>query len=316
MIHLGIIGLGTIFQKQQLVLKRMSDHYIVEAVCDSDRRKLREWRSSIGYLSADEFLRNEKIEAVLIATPPQTHFELARKCLCAGKHILLEKPAVLSMEELEKLYAIAGERERLLHVAYHAAFASDLLWYLKNKDRLNKEYHLGELQHITCGFFDPYMENGRILPQKLSICGSFLDSGVNELSVCAKLISLDNVTWKSQEEHRTIPQDFRTTYKSYSTYQADNCKISLETGFHRKKNHKETVLAFEGGDRKLILDHSEQSVFFREKTGEQITLWKAEKSNRLEVQYEGVFKEFYAALEEKKDNKEETIRIHRLLLGH
>lgn len=53
--------------------------------------------------SAEEVWKNPHIEAVVIATPPTTHFELAKKALEAGKHVLVEKPMVLNMQEAEGL---------------------------------------------------------------------------------------------------------------------------------------------------------------------------------------------------------------------
>jgi predicted dehydrogenase len=45
--------------------------------------------------------------AVIIATPPATHFELARRALLLGRHVLLEKPMALSFDDCERLYLLA-----------------------------------------------------------------------------------------------------------------------------------------------------------------------------------------------------------------
>lgn len=57
--------------------------------------------------SADELISSTGIDAVVIATPVFTHFELAKKALLAGKHVLLEKPMTSSVAEAEELIALA-----------------------------------------------------------------------------------------------------------------------------------------------------------------------------------------------------------------
>jgi len=57
----------------------------------------------------EAFLLDPEIEAVAIATPPSTHHELARRCLEAGKHVLVEKPLATSPAEAEDLMAVAEE---------------------------------------------------------------------------------------------------------------------------------------------------------------------------------------------------------------
>jgi UDP-2-acetamido-3-amino-2,3-dideoxy-glucuronate N-acetyltransferase len=65
------------------------------------------------------------IDAVVIATPAETHFALARAALEAGKHTFVEKPLSLRAAEAEKLIALAEARQRTLMVGhllrYHPA---------------------------------------------------------------------------------------------------------------------------------------------------------------------------------------------------
>jgi UDP-2-acetamido-3-amino-2,3-dideoxy-glucuronate N-acetyltransferase len=79
-----------------------------------------------------------------IATPAETHSELARRALLAGKDVLVEKPLSLSIEEGRKLVALACERQRVLMIGH-------LLWYhpavLKLRE-LVEEGELGRIQYI------------------------------------------------------------------------------------------------------------------------------------------------------------------------
>ncbi len=58
------------------------------------------------------------IDAVSIATPPVTHFQIARDCLLHGLHVLVEKPLTLSSEDAQALITIANERGLVLMVGH------------------------------------------------------------------------------------------------------------------------------------------------------------------------------------------------------
>lgn len=59
------------------------------------------------------------VDAVCIATPDDRHFEAAHKALAAGKHVLIEKPSVLRLQELDELEALAQSSGVLARVVYH-----------------------------------------------------------------------------------------------------------------------------------------------------------------------------------------------------
>src|SRR5262245_38720607 len=59
------------------------------------------------------------VDAVCVATPDDRHFEPARLALEAGKHVLIEKPSVLSLRQLDELEALARQKGVLAKVVYH-----------------------------------------------------------------------------------------------------------------------------------------------------------------------------------------------------
>jgi len=94
--------------------------------------------------AVDHILADPEVAGVAIATPAETHSELARRALLAGKDVLVEKPLSLSIEEGRQLVALAGERQRVLMVGH-------LLWYhpavLKLRE-LVEEGELGRIQYV------------------------------------------------------------------------------------------------------------------------------------------------------------------------
>lgn len=77
-------------------------------------------------LAFNEVLAGKEIDAVVISTPAETHYRLAREALLADKHVYVEKPLVLKEEEGLELIRLARERSRILMVGhllqYHPAF--------------------------------------------------------------------------------------------------------------------------------------------------------------------------------------------------
>jgi len=76
--------------------------------------------------SLERVLTDSTVAAVVVATPMETHAEIAEAALLAGKHVLVEKPLTTSLPEAEALDLLARERDLVLFVShqylYHPAF--------------------------------------------------------------------------------------------------------------------------------------------------------------------------------------------------
>jgi predicted dehydrogenase len=92
----------------------------VAAICDQDPQRLakarRKFPSVEGTADFDGILKNPEIHAVAVATPVRTHYELAKRALEAGKHVLVEKPLTMRVDHAEELVALAEKAGRVLQV--------------------------------------------------------------------------------------------------------------------------------------------------------------------------------------------------------
>ena len=101
----------------------------------------------------DEMISDPELDAVVIATPVITHYELAKRALEAGKHVFVEKPQAQSSAEAEELLALAEERGLVLMpgylLLYHPALVElkqaidsgelgDLLYLYGNRQNLGQ----------------------------------------------------------------------------------------------------------------------------------------------------------------------------------
>jgi UDP-2-acetamido-3-amino-2,3-dideoxy-glucuronate N-acetyltransferase len=92
------------------------------AICDKDRDVLDNFKKEYKGISTTEnldYLMDEsvlQINAVTIATPAATHYNLAKKCLLNGKHVFVEKPLALNGEEGKDLIEIEEKNQLILMV--------------------------------------------------------------------------------------------------------------------------------------------------------------------------------------------------------
>lgn len=112
-----------------------ADHLVAEAgfnhigVYDLDvkRQKVAEEKGNVVYDSYDALLADEAVEAVIVATPNDSHKELSIKALRAGKHVVCEKPVTMNVEEFDEIIAVAAEEERIFMVHQNRRWDPDFL---------------------------------------------------------------------------------------------------------------------------------------------------------------------------------------------
>jgi choline-phosphate cytidylyltransferase len=122
-LKIGVIGYGRIANRFIPESKYVSGINI-EGVYGLNENSLKEFakKHELNFFTTnfEEFL--SKVDAVYIATPHLTHYEYAKKSLINKKHVLCEKPMVLSAKEAEELYNLALQNELVLLEAIKTAY--------------------------------------------------------------------------------------------------------------------------------------------------------------------------------------------------
>ncbi len=92
----------------------------------------------------DDVIKRDDIEAVILATPPAAHFEMAMKAIEAGKDVFVEKPLVLSVSDGEKLVEAADKAGRILMVGHIMVYHPCTLYLKEQIDQgtLGRIYYL------------------------------------------------------------------------------------------------------------------------------------------------------------------------------
>ncbi len=142
-----VVVVGSGYWGQNLVRNYYQMNALL-AICDSNRERLEELGKKYPECALitdyQEVLDDEKIRAVVIATPAETHYKLVEKALLAGKDVYVEKPLCLSVEEGTELVKLARKLDRVLMVGH-------LLWYhpaLRKLKELIDDGELGQIRYI------------------------------------------------------------------------------------------------------------------------------------------------------------------------
>lgn len=126
MIGVGVIGLGHWGPNLVRVFDRAPDSRVV-AVCDRSPARLTAvcaQRPSLwATTDAHALIEHRAVDAVIVATPAATHFALAHAALCAGKHVLVEKPIATTSDDARQLIDAAARRRRVLMVDHTYVYA-------------------------------------------------------------------------------------------------------------------------------------------------------------------------------------------------
>lgn len=118
-VHIAVVGYGYWSPKLIRNLSKVPDVSLV-GICEKDVSRhatiQKECPEIKIYRHYEDIFSDPTIDAVIIATIPSSHFRIAKQALEAGKHVLVEKPLVLSVEEGEVLCALAKEKQKMLMV--------------------------------------------------------------------------------------------------------------------------------------------------------------------------------------------------------
>lgn len=119
-VKVGIVGCGNISGIYFENLTNLFTNVEVYACSDLDEEKAKSAAEKYGInniLSTEELLECEDIQIVLNLTTPKTHYEICKKALLAGKHVYVEKPLSLNVEQSKELLTIAKEKNLMVGCA-------------------------------------------------------------------------------------------------------------------------------------------------------------------------------------------------------
>ena len=155
-LRFGGIGWGYWGPKIARNLDSLS-HAAVTMVADTDASRFTNLAANQPWIQTTTLIEDifrSDVDAIVIATPVSTHFQLAREALLYGKHVLVEKPLTANVSQAEELVALAQEQQRILMVGHTFEYnpAVNELRKLVQNGELGKIYCI-EAERVNLGLF-------------------------------------------------------------------------------------------------------------------------------------------------------------------
>ena len=143
--NIGLIGCG--YWGKNL-MRNFHDLGVLKAVSDKDhfvKKKIKDLKGNIHFITDyKKILKDDNINAVVIATPAKTHYKLVKEALHFRKHVFVEKPLCLNLEDGKKLVELSKKNNLKLMIGhlllYHPAF-------IKMKQKIEKGL-IGKIRYI------------------------------------------------------------------------------------------------------------------------------------------------------------------------
>lgn len=146
------------------------------AVFDTDESALDNYKTDPAFSNVefgtdyDYCLGRWDVNGVVIATPPSTHYEIAKKCLEQDKHVFIEKPMTLDQSRSEELVQLAKEKNRVIMVGHIFLYSPEII---KLKEVVNSE-EFGDIK---------YAYTQRLNLGKIQECGVIMDLAPHDISI-------------------------------------------------------------------------------------------------------------------------------------
>jgi UDP-2-acetamido-3-amino-2,3-dideoxy-glucuronate N-acetyltransferase len=120
----------------------------LKTVCDANETSLKKIGETFSNVLVEpdyqKVLADEEVRGIVIATPAETHYRLAAAAIEAGKHVLVEKPLTLDVDECQRLVELAHEKNAILMVGHLLEYHPAVL----RLRELITSGELGELRYI------------------------------------------------------------------------------------------------------------------------------------------------------------------------
>ena len=169
---IGVIGTGIMGRNHVRVASSLN---VLAAVADVDSKSVGEISKAFnvkGYTNVEDMLKDENVEAVVVATPTEYHHGIAMKALEHGKHVLVEKPFTSTVEQGEELVKYAEKKGLHLATGQVERF-NPVVKFIKD---IIKTGHLGKVISISTRRVSSF-------PGRIRDVGVIFDLGIHDIDV-------------------------------------------------------------------------------------------------------------------------------------
>lgn len=303
----AIVGLGRIARYHVQALEEMEGVELIGGADVSPSKRIEYNGRMLPVYDSIERLLDDQPATVIVATPTRNHYETCRRIISSvwrPRRLVIEKPLATTLSEVVEVLTATGH-EMDIAVVYHAAHAPEVLWASVQAEQWSSAF--GAVVSYEASFADPYSDMDR--EQRDSVYGnSWLDSGINALSVALRFLRLESIRSVSSIVNMV------STYEADVIFQSGNQEGRgiIHTTWDVDEAAKRSEFSFKSG-AKLTLDH--QGVRGMLLQGDEVLDSFAYKGDqpRLALHYLNAFKSIFVD-RTGYYNTEDDLLLHRLLL--
>lgn len=228
-IGVAIIGCGYWGVNYVRVFDELPRTRIV-TICDQSVERLREVSTRFNDVTVttdlDDALQMDGVDIAIVCTGATTHYAVTRKCLEAGKHVLVEKPMATDVDDAEKLIQVAEENNVILMVGhtflYNSAIAK-VEEYLQKPDSggiyylYSRRTNMGPIRHDVNALWDLAPHDVSIFNHLVGECptwvsavgvralkGENADAGFVSLGYPSGIVANIHVSWVDPNKVREL----------------------------------------------------------------------------------------------------------------
>lgn len=290
----GLIGLGGISQLVHIPILS-SIKGIQLSVAEINKNKLnsisQKFNISNIYTDYNELIEKELPDAVIIATPTDTHKSIALQIMGKVKNILIEKPVALNYNEAYEIYSRAAELNTNVMVGMNYRFRSDSLMI---KSKLS-DGSLGDILYIKCRWFKQKSSNEKWFTYKeRSGGGVLMDLGIVLIDMALWLMDFPEVKTVCVQKYNSFSDNIEDTAIGVLRLN-NNIAIGFEVSWTLHSNEDSIFLSVFGKNGTIEINPFK---FLRKKefTDNQYESQVINYNNQYMKSYENELKHFISAV--------------------
>ena len=214
-VKVGVVGYGGAFNMGKRHLSEMKKAGMTPfAVCELDESRLEEAKKDFPgietYPNLDAMLKKSDVNLLVHITPHHLHYPLAAKCLKAGKHVVTEKPFVLTTAEADKLIALAEKHDVMVSTYHNRHWDGHILRAVRE---VVEKKVIGDVYKVVAHMGGHQAPKDWWRTSKAISGGILYDWGVHQLEYCLQLIDSEMVEVSGFATHGVwesrTPKDYR-----------------------------------------------------------------------------------------------------------
>lgn len=254
-IRTALVGYGSVAEKMHAPLIDVCPDLDLVAVVERSTNKCEKKYPKVKtFRSLDELLLADVADLICITTPNEFHFPMAKQCLFAGKHVVVDKPVTVHSWEAEELQKIASEKGLICSVFHNRRYDGDF----RTLQKLVAEGTLGRLVYVESHFdrFRPQVsENWR--EKDVPGNGITYDLGVHLIDQLVLLFGAPESIFADIQKQRTnaVSDDYfdiSLFYPGFKARATAGVLVNVSTP-------KFLLLGEKGSYQKFFLDVQEQA---------------------------------------------------------